>query len=126
MSRLRVLKSLEVGDWAAELKAPGARHTIVMGVFSTITSPVFSELVIVLWFGQPARVFFDDTFLETLRMMSELRSFRLVFLLHEWSQFGCYWEERRIFERDLESMTAEGLFDFLHSPPTIRVELLSR
>jgi hypothetical protein len=97
-----------------------------MGVFSTITSPVFSEVVIVLWFGQPARVFFDDTLFETLRTMSELRPFNLVFLLHEWSQFGCYWGERRIFERDLESMTEEGLFDFLYSPPTVRIELLSR
>jgi len=54
---------------------------------------------------------------ETFRAMNEARPFKLVFSLEvpEFSQ-----ETGRRLARALDSATAEGLLDFLNSPPTIR------
>jgi len=88
-----------------------------MEVFSTITSPVFSELVIVLAGSDMVYFRWKDTF-RTLRMMNEIKPFKLVFSL-EVPDFS--WEEaRQKLARALDSVTAEGLLDFLGSPPTIR------
>ena len=89
-----------------------------MEVFSTITSPVFSELVVVL----AAHVIYfpqDVTFFERLRRMTEVRPFKLVFLL-EVSDFP-WGKVRWELVEAVESATAKGTFDFLDSPPTIRI-----
>jgi hypothetical protein len=52
-----------------------------MKVFSTITSPVFSELIILVRASGVTRAPFDVTLFETLRTMNQARPFRLVFLL---------------------------------------------
>lgn len=119
MSRLRVLRSLEVGVWTTESGLTDARDTITMEVFSTITSPVFSELIFVVWHDQFTRLLSDPTLFETLRTMNEVRPFELVFLLqlpHPLSRDG-----RRRFELSLETIIAKGLLDFLDSPPVIRI-----
>ena len=89
-----------------------------MEVFSTITSPVFSELVIVL--GATAVTYLPSEVMlfETLRTMNQVRPFRLVFLVAE---PGPFWEvaRQRVVEA-LDSLTARGLLDFLDSPHTIR------
>ena len=120
LSRLKVLRSLEVASWTTELGLTSARNAILMQVFSTITSPVFSELVIVIWCDQFARALSDVTFFDTLRTMNEVRSFKLVFLLQTWSQYVFPWEKRRMFEEAIKSAT-EGPLDFLDRPPTLRL-----
>ena len=86
-------------------------------MFSTITSPVFSELVVVLEIDTMACLSKAVTFFETLRVMNEVRPFRLVFLL-EVSDFfqGARWE----LEKDLDLLAAKGSLNFLDSLPTIR------
>ena len=88
---------------------------MVMGVFSTITSPVFSELVIALRHHE-TDLSHGVTFLKALQRMNGIRPFKLVFLL-EVSDFQ---EGRRELTRALDSVTVRGLLDFLDSPPTIR------
>ena len=52
-----------------------------MDVISTVTSPVFSELVFLLEEDTIARLPLDDDLFETIRAMYEVRSFELVFFL---------------------------------------------
>ena len=89
-----------------------------MEVFSTIASPVFSELIFVVWHDQSARLLSDTTFFETLRAMKEVRDFNLVFLLQIPNPPT---REGRRFELALAEVNAKGLLDFLDSPPTVRV-----
>lgn len=90
-----------------------------MEVFSTVTSPVFSELVIVLEDDAMSYLSKQVMLFETLRMMNEVRPFRLVFLL-EIAYF--YQEEvRRGLVEALALITPKGPLDFLDSPPTIRL-----
>jgi len=88
-----------------------------MEVFSTITSPVFSELVIVLTSRDVDYLHWGGLF-RTLRAMNEDRPFKLVFFL-EGLHFSLG-EARRKLARALDSMITKGLFDFLDSSPTIR------
>ena len=90
-----------------------------MEVFSTITSPVFSELIFVVWHDQFAHLLSDPIFFDTLSAMNEVRPFKLDFLVqlpHPPSK-----GDRRGFEQALATVAAKGLLDFLDSPPTIRV-----
>ena len=88
-----------------------------MEVFSTITSPVFSELVLIPM-GYVAYLSSEFALFEALRKMHKVRPFKLAFLLEN-PVFG---EEkaRLALTRALESVAAKGLLDFLSSPPTIR------
>ena len=90
-----------------------------MEAFSTIMSPVFSELVVVIWYDQFTNLPSDVAFFKTLRMMEEVRPFRLVFLLQVHSPPSR--EGRLRLERAVELLTEKGLLDFLDSPTTIRV-----
>lgn len=58
----------------------------------------------------------DVTLFETLRAANEVRPFKLVFV-------SAYDGFRRELERIVESLTTQGLLDFLESPPTIREAL---
>lgn len=116
LSRLKVLRSLEVGDWIIPFQDADARRVIVE-VFSTITSPVFSELVIVLRSDLFIRFLLDPMSFDVLRMMHKVRPFKLVFLLHIYSPpNGGEW----MFERAFEPASKRGLFNFLDSPPVVR------
>lgn len=90
-----------------------------MWILSTITSPVFSELIVVLTGRATAYLPQDITLFEALRMMSGARRFELVFLL-EVSDFSREEARRRLAEA-VESVTAKGFLDFLDTPPTIRI-----
>ena len=90
-----------------------ARHLTIMTVFSTITSPVFSELVIIIKADGVARLPSEVELFETLRTMNGVRPFKLAFLLVD-PEFS------RELARALESVIARGLLDFLGSPPTFR------
>ena len=89
-----------------------------MEVFSTITSSVFSELGIVIGGHAVAFLPQDLTLFETLRKMSEVRPFKLVFLPKN-SEFYPG-EVRRELTESLNLVATKGLLDFLDSPPTIR------
>jgi len=91
------------------------RHPFVMGVFSTIASPAFSELVVIIG-GPMAYLPQNVTFFETLRKMHEVRSFKLGFLL----EVPDRWNSQRGLARVLNLVTAKGLVNFLDFPPTIR------
>ena len=116
LSRLKVLRSLEVGGWGVPLQGTDT-YRIMMEIFSTVTSPVFSELVIVLRSDQFLRLLLDSTSFEALRMVHRVRSFKLVFLLYI---YHLPHERQRVFERALETASAGGLLNFLDSPPVVR------
>jgi len=102
---------------------------IAIEVLSAITSPVFSELVIVLWTDNHITRFpWNPVLFQTLRTMREVRPFELVFLLDMNSPHLRHGEARRNvvealrkFTKALDSVIAKGLLDFLDSPPTIRL-----
>jgi len=89
---------------------------MVMEIFSTITSPVFSELVIVVEGDDTSGIPSDFTFFETLRTMNEVRPFKLVFSLD--SQIPAIYDrvERQGLVEALDLVNAQGLLDFLDSP----------
>ena len=91
-----------------------------MEVFSTITSPLFSEFVLVIWEDEIINLPSDVALFETLQAMNEARPFKLVFLLLVPDQF---WEGRRELEEVLDSVIARGSLGFLDSPPSIRHDL---
>jgi len=86
-------------------------------LFSTITSPAFSELIIVLtehsYFPQ------NTAFFNALRTMNEARPFKLVFSLEVWD--SPYREMRWWLIEAVELAITEGTFDFLDSPPVVRI-----
>jgi len=91
---------------------------MVLDVFSTITSPVFSELVIAHTGYAVASLPQEVTLFETLRKMNGVRPFKLVFLLEP---SDLYQENvRQELAGVLDSVNANGFLDFLDSPPTIR------
>jgi len=108
-----------VGDWVG---SPGRleedRDTTILEVFSTITSPVFSELVVVLAREHSSYLHRQVAAFETLRKVNRVRPFKLVFLLEVLDPFQR--DARRELAEALESVTAKGLLDFLDSPPAIR------
>ena len=93
-------------------------HTRVVEVFSTITSPVFSELAIVISGYMVTYLPRDVALFETLRKMNEVRPFKLVLTF---DAMEIYQEKlRRELKEALDSVVAKGFLDFLDSPPTIR------
>lgn len=59
--------------------------------------------------------------MKTLRMMHEVRPFKLVFVFQV---RGISWVRGWIVGEFLKSIAAKGLFDFLGCPPTVRIEYL--
>jgi hypothetical protein len=116
LSRLKALRSLEVDGWGNDFQP--TRHTIVIEVFSTITSPAFSELVILIGVDAAARLPSEVTLFETLRAMNKVRPFKLVFLLM--APRLSLGEAHQKFAGAFDSVIARGLFDFLDSPPIFR------
>ena len=86
-----------------------------METFSTITSPAFSELVLVLRNDETTHLPSDVTLFKTLRTMMELRTFKLVFLLATPNQLRG--EARRKLAEALDLVRAKGLLD--SSPPCL-------
>jgi hypothetical protein len=118
LSQLKALRSLQIRDWAGNSRQADARHTIVLEVFSTITSPVFSELVIIIGVKKVADLSSEDTLFETLRTMNEVKPFKLAFLLM--APDSRREKARGKLAGALDSVVARGLLDFLDSPPAIR------
>ena len=102
-----------------------------MEVFSSIRSPVFSELVIILVSGVEAHLPQEAMLFETLRKMYELRPFKLAFSF----EGPCFVqragrsesvEPRWEVKKALDCGAAKGFLDCLDSPPTIRIVKGSR
>lgn len=104
--------------WPVNHNRGGHRPTIVKGVFSTIKSPVFSEVVIVIT-SYAVYLPTGDTLFKTLREMNEVRPFKLVFLL-EASDFHQEQVQRELVEA-LDVINANNSLNFLTSKPTIRI-----
>ena len=116
---MKALRVLQVEDWLANFGLGNQRDTLIEEVFSTIASPVFSELVIVLVGNAPAYLPQEVALFETLGRMNKVRPFRLAFLFE-----GLYpglGEAQSVLAKGLEYVTAKGLLDFLNSPPTIYI-----
>jgi len=96
------------------------RHTMAMDVFSTITSPVFSELVIVVNGDEISKIPSDFTSFDALRMVKEIRPFKLVFSSEILSPSAYVEQIQRRLVEVLDQVNAEGLLNFLDSPSTIR------
>lgn len=97
-----------------------------MEVFSTITSPVFSELVVVLAGNSASYLPQEAMLFETVRKMKEVRPFELVFSFEGpcFVRRGERWETveaRQELEQALDSAAEKGFLDFLGSPPTVRL-----
>ena len=95
-------------------------------MFSSITSPVFSELVIVIAGHAVNHLPKEATLFGTLRKMHKVRPFQLVFLVMEWSPYQervrrLLAESRRKLKGILDFVATKGFLDFLDSPPTIRI-----
>jgi len=101
----------------ADLVPMGHCNVVVMEVFSTITSPVFSELVIVLT-GHVDFSRWTVKLPNALRMINKVKPFKLVFSLEAPSP--SQWETQQL-EGVLEFVTTGGFFDFLDPPPSIRI-----
>ena len=89
-----------------------------------ITSPVFSELVVVFRERDSTCLNWEVITFEILREMYQVKPFQLVFLPELLDSLQS--DTQRELEISLELATEEGRFDFLDSPPTIRCTRLSR
>ena len=94
---------------------PNSNHAIATEVFPTITSPVFSEFVIVLTGNMVAYLPQQVSLFGTLRTVNEIRPFKLAFLLDVSEG-----EVLRKLVGELDLVATNGFLDFLDSPPTIR------
>ena len=127
LSRLCALRSLQVADLTNNHDTTqDQNHAILMEVFSTITSPVFSELVIILVGDEIICLPREAMMFQTLRKMYEVRPFKLVFSFEGPPPVPREGRSvpagvRRKLEKTLESVATKGFLDFLDSPPTIRV-----
>jgi len=84
----------------------------------TITSPAFSEVVIVLGDGAINDTwFFQHWLFDVVRTMHEVKPFRLVFCLEVWEGVREYTVGR--LKRHINAEAAEGGLDFLPCPPVI-------
>jgi hypothetical protein len=90
-----------------------------MKIFSTITSSMFSELVIIIEDDAVTCLSSEVKLFETLRTMNGVRPFKLVFLLV--APDPAREEARRKLAETLDSVTTRGVLKFLDSPPTIRI-----
>ena len=79
---------------------------------------MFSELVIIIKAKAVAHLPFEVALFDTLRSMNGFRPFKLVFALVA-PDLSLEKALRELGEA-LDSVTAEGLLNFLDSPPTIR------
>jgi len=89
---------------------------MVAELLSTITSPVFSELIIAIP-RCDTRLPWAVTFFRELRGVNEVRRFKLVFLLG----MSDFLEAQRELTEALDWATTNSLLDFLDSPPAIRI-----
>jgi len=132
LSRLKTLRSLQFMAWICRYDPPrDLLILIVIEAFSTITSPLFSELVIVRSNEGVSYLPQEVAMFQTLREMHRIRPFKLVFLFE-----GPYYalrggklelvDPRQDLEKAVDDAVSKGFLNFLDSPPTIRINARSR
>lgn len=90
-----------------------------MKLFSTITSPVFSELVLAVWCDEIGHLPSDVVLWKTLGEMYEIRPFKLGFSLGV--PYAYEGDAQQVFMGGLDSAAEKGFLKFLDSPPDIRI-----
>jgi len=118
LSQLKVLRSFRFEGWTVGPSLSVNHLTAIMKAFSTIRSPVFSEIVIITAGYSVANLPQKITLFDTLRRMNKVRPFKLVLLLDPRDLRG---GARRKLVEALDLVTAIGFVDFLDSPPSIRI-----
>ena len=117
LSKNRSLRSLEISANGIS-QHPDTAPSFLKDLMLTITSPVFSDVVIVLGDGAINDTwFFQHGLFHIVRSMHEVKSFRLVFCLEVWE--GVREHIARRLKRFIDAEAAEGGLDFLPCPPAI-------
>ena len=118
LSNNRSLRSLEI-DLASGITTRSSydRVGIIRDLLSTVTSPVFSEVVIILQEGIVHDPNIRNTLFRAVRGMCEVKPFRLVFWLDELYRVGEHIRER--FEGMIKAQAAKGGFGPRLDPPVI-------
>ena len=119
LSRLHSLRSLEVTT-----ASMSEIHTscLFRDIASTITSPVFSEVILVFRYldlNHPYPILFYPLLFDALRHTYSKRRFRMVFCLEVVEKDIC--AGMQMMRERLEWETIHGRLDFLASPPTLVV-----
>ena len=116
LSCFRSLRSLEVTASSVSQTRADAPY-LLRDIFSTITSPDFSEIILV--FQRPDLYRPYQIPFEVFREMYSKRKFRLVFCLEVLKKYrAAGWE---VMRQRLDSEIAQRRLDFLSSPPTLAV-----
>lgn len=87
-----------------------------MKIFSTITSPVFSELVLTAWYDEIGHLPTAFVLFKKLSEMYEIRPFKLVFLLEV--PYAYEGNAQQVLMGVLDSVAEKGFLDFLPHRPT--------
>ena len=90
---------------------------------STITSPVFSEVAIVLG-DRDINELFRSSLFSAVRSVYEVKPFHLVFSLEVWE--GYRKPATKDFKTHMNAEAAKGGFDFLPRPPVITFNIRAR
>jgi len=111
--------------WATYTNLTG-RHAFVREAFLSITSPAFSELVIVIDDEDIPHLNLDFTLFRTLSTMNKVKSFKLVFLAEVMDPHrdGGMEGVLQSLAGALGSVAAAGWLNFLDSPPAIHATRL--
>ena len=117
LSKNRSLRSLEIigkNIWG-EYHVPALRP--FRNLLSTITSPVFSEVVIVLQDGSIRNGYSFEHLLSVVRGTYEVKPFCLIFCLEIWE--GYREDATKRLRSHINAEAARGWLDFLPCPPII-------
>lgn len=121
LSKNRLLRCLEIAVWCIAGFSSNAVLNFFRDLLPTITSPVFSDVVLVLQ-GDSIREanFFQRDLVSVVRGMYEVKPFRLVFCLEVRAMHREDTTER--LKKWIETETAGGSLDFLPCSPIIVYE----
>ena len=118
------LRSLEVA-MGAILHHANTSLTFLKDLLSTITSPAFSEIVIVVEDNVTHYAdFFQHVLSKVVRRLYEVKPFRLVFCLKVWD--GDREATVKRLKGYIDGEAAEGGLEFLPCPPVISTQQLGR
>jgi len=114
LSHLRSLRSLEVTVSSLSQTHADAPY-VLRDIFSTITSPEFSEITLLFQYQDLIHPFYIP--FDVFREMHSKRKFRLVFCLEVLKIYTAV--GLKVVRQEMDRMFAQGIVDFLESPPTL-------
>lgn len=116
LSHLRSLRSLEVTA-SSMSKAYQEATYLIRDIFSTIKSPVFSEIILIFQRPDLCRPYYIP--FDIFRQMHSERKFRLVFSLEVAKRHRA--AALQVMQERMGSEVANQRLNFLESPPTLRM-----